>query len=74
MAKKPNKPDPLAEFLSVSSSEALQDLVLRLSAHRPDVRRECFDFLKTHVAASKELRERSEGPWKIKRRLADRPA
>jgi hypothetical protein len=62
MAKKPTKADPLADFLSMASPEELRDLVLRLSAHRPDVRRECFDFLKTRVPASKELRERSEGP------------
>lgn len=61
MAKKPAKADPLADFLSMASPEGLRDLVLRISAHRPDVRRECFDFLKTRVPASKELRERSEG-------------
>jgi hypothetical protein len=62
MAKKPAKAYPLADFLSMASPEELRDLVFRLSAHRPDVRRECFDFLKTRVPASKELRERSEGP------------
>ena len=49
MSKKPKKGDALAELLAVASSGVLTDLVLQLAANRPDVRRECFDYLKTHV-------------------------
>ncbi|MDF1590216.1 MAG: hypothetical protein P1P89_01775 [Desulfobacterales bacterium] len=61
MAKKPKKTDVLAELLAVASSRVLTDLVLKLAAGRPDVRRECLDFLKTHVSVSKALEKRSEG-------------
>jgi len=61
MAKKPKKEDVLAELLKVASSRVLTDLILQLATDRPDVRRECFDFLKTHVSLSKALEKRSEG-------------
>jgi hypothetical protein len=61
MAKKPKKSDALAELLTVASSKVLIDLILQLSVDRPDIRRECFEFLKTHVSVSKELKKRSEG-------------
>lgn len=60
MAKKPKKTDVLAELLAVASSRVLTDLILKLAAGRPDVRRECLDFLKTHVSVSKALETRSE--------------
>ncbi|MEA1971595.1 MAG: hypothetical protein U9N37_08285 [Thermodesulfobacteriota bacterium] len=60
MAKKPKKEDALAELLAVVSSGVLTDLILRLAAYRPDVRRECFDFLKTHVSLSEALEKQSE--------------
>lgn len=50
MAKKPKEGDALAELLAVASSKVLTDMILQLAAYRPDVRRECFDFLKTHVS------------------------
>ena len=61
MAKKPRKEDALAEILTVANSKTLTDLILKLAAERPDVRRECFDFLKSHVSVSKALEDRSEG-------------
>ena len=61
MVKKPKKEDTLAELLAVASSRVLTDLILQLATDRPDVRRECFDFLKTHVSLSKALEKRSEG-------------
>lgn len=61
MAKKPKEEDALAELLAVASSGVLTELILQLAAHRPDVRRECFDFLKSHVSVSKALEERTEG-------------
>ena len=50
MAKKAKNEDALAELLAVASSRVLTDLIMQLAAYRPDVRRECFDFLKTHVS------------------------
>ncbi|MCP4755620.1 MAG: hypothetical protein GY866_32555 [Proteobacteria bacterium] len=61
MAKKPKKQDALDELLSAASSEVLIDLIVQLAADRPDVRRECFDFLKKHVLLSKGMEKRSEG-------------
>ena len=60
MAKKPKKADALVELLAAASSEVLTDLILELAAERPDVRRECFNFLKSHVSVSKALKKRSE--------------
>jgi len=61
MAKKTKKEDALAELLATASPKVLTDLISELAADRPDVRRKCFDFLKTHVSVSKVLEERSEG-------------
>jgi hypothetical protein len=61
MAKKPKPKDALNELLAVASSEVLTDLIWQLTIGRPDVRRECFDFLKTRVSVSKALGKRSEG-------------
>jgi hypothetical protein len=61
MAKKPQKEDALVELLKVASSAVLSDLILELATNRPDIRRECFDFLKTRVSVSKALEKRSEG-------------
>lgn len=61
MAKKPKKKDALAELLEVAPHKVLSKLILRLAVEFPDVRRECFDFLKSQVAVSKALAKRSEG-------------
>lgn len=61
MAKKPKKGDALDELLAVASSEILTELILEIVAQWPDVRRECFDFLKSRVSISKALEKRSEG-------------
>jgi hypothetical protein len=61
MAKKRNKADALAELLEAASPKVLTALISALAARSPDVRRECFDFLKTQVSVSKALEERSEG-------------
>jgi len=61
MAKKTKKEDALVELLTAASPKVLTDLILELAADRPNARRECFDFLKTHVSVSKALEERSEG-------------
>jgi hypothetical protein len=61
MAKKPKKGDALAELLAAASPKVLTDLILELAAEWPEIRRECFDFLKSHVSVSKALEKRSEG-------------
>jgi hypothetical protein len=48
-------------LLKVASSAVLSDLIVELATNRPDIRRECFDFLKTRVSVSKALEKRSEG-------------
>jgi hypothetical protein len=55
MTKKQKKRDVLADLLAVAPPDVLTDLILELAAEWPDVRRECFDFLKSHVSVSKAL-------------------
>lgn len=61
MAKKTKKKDALAELLAAATPKVLSDLILELANEWPDVRRECFDFLKSRVSVSKALKKRSEG-------------
>ena len=51
----------MAELLAAATSKVLTDLILELAAESPDIRRECFEFLKGHVSVSEALEERSEG-------------
>ena len=39
----------MAELLAAAPPKVLTDLILEFAAEWPDVRRECFDYLKTHV-------------------------
>lgn len=61
MAKKPNRDDPLAVLLANAPHGTLTELLIRLAGARPDVRRECFDYLKKHVALSPFQQRQSEG-------------
>ena len=61
MARKPKNGDVLAELLSAASHKILSKLILKLTTESPDVRRKCFDFLKTQVSVSEALVKRSEG-------------
>jgi hypothetical protein len=61
MAKKHKKGDALSELLEAAPHQVLSKLILKLAVELPDVRRECFDFLKSHVSVSKALEKRSEG-------------
>lgn len=61
MAKKKKRQDPLADLLTAASPEALADLIIKLASSRPDVRRECFEYLKKHASLSPEQKKRSEG-------------
>lgn len=61
MGKKLKKEDALDELLSEASPEVLRELIPRLTVFRPDVRRECLDYLKSRVAVSEALAQKSEG-------------
>jgi tetratricopeptide (TPR) repeat protein len=61
MAKKPKKKDALGELLAAAPHKVLSKLIIELTVMFPDVRRECFDFLKSQVSVSKALAKRSEG-------------
>ena len=61
MAKKKKKRDALTELLEVASHNVLSDLILELTTEFPEVRRGCFDFLKSQATISKSLEKRSEG-------------
>lgn len=61
MAKKKKPSDPLTDLLAAAQPETLINLIAELAAGRPDVRRECFDFLKKNVSLTAEQKTRSEG-------------
>ncbi len=61
MARKKKPDDALAALLAAAPPKALADLLVRLAATRPDVRRECFDYLKKHVTLSPTQQKQSEG-------------
>ncbi len=61
MTKKSKTGDALTELLSAASHKVLSKLILELATEFPDVRRECFDFLKSQVSVSEGLVQRSEG-------------
>lgn len=60
MVRKHKTDDVLEGLLEMASSKVLKDLVLYLVTEWPDVRRECFDFLKAHTSLTDELKKRSE--------------
>ncbi len=61
MAKKPKRKDALSQLLGAAPQQVLSKLIANLAAEYPDVRRECFDFLKSNVVVSKSLKKQSEG-------------
>lgn len=61
MTKKRNKGDALTDLLEAAPHKVLSKLILELATEFPEVRRECFDFLKSQVSVSKALKSRSEG-------------
>jgi hypothetical protein len=61
MAKKTKKSDALTDLLEAASHKVLAKLILELATEFPEVRRECFDFLKAQISVSKALKSRSEG-------------
>jgi hypothetical protein len=61
MAGKRKQDDPLAAFLETSPKARLVDLIVRVAASRPAVRRECLDYLNRHTALSPSRKKQSEG-------------
>jgi hypothetical protein len=62
MAKSKTKKDTaLAELIAAAPPKALSELILTLAADSPEIRRECFDYLKGNTAVSKMLKNQSEG-------------
>jgi hypothetical protein len=53
--------DPLVELLEATKPELLIKLITELALYRPDVRRECFDYLKKHITLTTAQKSRSEG-------------
>jgi len=45
MVKKKKTADPLVDLLEAAKPETLITLIAELAIGRPDVRRECFDYL-----------------------------
>lgn len=61
MAKKRKQDDPLATLMEAATKEKLVELLIRLASRRPDVRRECLDYLNRHTALSPIQKKQSEG-------------
>jgi hypothetical protein len=61
MASKLKEGDALAKLLSAASHKVLSKLIVELATEFPDVRRKCFDFLKSRVSVSEALFQQSEG-------------
>ena len=61
MVKKKKTADPLVDLLEAAKPETLITLIAELAIGRPDVRRECFDYLKKHVSLTPAQKTRSEG-------------
>ena len=61
MAGKRKQDDPLAALLETAPKAKLVDLIVRVAASRPSVRRECIDYLNRHTALSPSRKKQSEG-------------
>lgn len=61
MARKRKQNDPLATLLETAPKTKLVDLLVRVAGTRPDVRRECLDYLNRHTALSPSRKKQSEG-------------
>lgn len=61
MAIKRKQNDPLTALLETAPKAKLVDLLVRVAATRPAVRRECFDYLKKHATLTPSQQQQSEG-------------
>ncbi|GJL84085.1 MAG: hypothetical protein DHS20C01_37190 [marine bacterium B5-7] len=60
MAGKRKQDDPLAALLETAPKAKLVNLIVRVAASRPAVRRECLDYLNKHTALSPSRKKQSE--------------
>lgn len=60
-AKKGKKKDPIDRMIAAANHEILGQLVKRLSLNRPDIRRECLEFLKGRINLSADEKAVSDG-------------
>ncbi len=61
MVRKRKREDALATMLAAAPAGMLAKLLFQLAATRPDVRRECFDYLQQHASLSPAQQRQSEG-------------
>lgn len=61
MARNHKRNDPLAALLAAAQKARLVDLLVRLAATRPAIRRECLDYLNKHTALSPGKQKQSAG-------------
>jgi hypothetical protein len=61
LARRRQQNDALSALLAAAPTKTVVDLLVRLAATRPDVRRECFDYLKKHAPLSDSQKKQSEG-------------
>lgn len=61
MPRKKKPDDALATLLEAAPPRTVLELVIQLAATRPDIRRECFDYLKKHVPLPARQKKQSEG-------------
>lgn len=61
MVRKRKRDDPLAVLLETASKPKLVDLLVRVAKTRPDVRRECLDYLNKHATLSPSRKRQSAG-------------
>ena len=75
--KKIKQQDPLRPMLEVADKKILVRLIEDLAIMSPEVRRECFDYLKTHVNLSSDQKDTSDGKsvfalwWELEPDLAE---
>ena len=61
MVIKHKQDDPLSALLETAPKAKLVDLIVRVAASRPAVRRECLNYLNRHTALSPSRKKQSEG-------------
>jgi hypothetical protein len=59
--KKKRAEDLLARLISTAEKDVLAGLVLALAGEEPEIRRECFEYLKKHVVLPEDEKKEAEG-------------
>ena len=61
MVHKKQTDDPLNNLLASAGPEILRGLISALAFRHPEVRRECFEYLKAHAPLSTAQKQTSDG-------------